>query len=382
MKSFTKLNITFYLCLLIPFVVFAHSGEHQANIKLGGQNWGGITAQDNTAYVGSDDGKLYAIDLKNHKIIWAFPTTGKVRSKPLLDGQAVLFSSDDGHLYSLDRKSALVNWQTNLNDRQVARQLPEDKSPWSFDYTKSSPVVSNNTIFVGSADNHLYAINKTTGKVEWRFETNSMIRGIATLDEQNVYIGSWQGTVYAIDKKTGQLNWQFASKGIISSSPSLYNQTLIISSRDTYIYGLNKDTGKVKWQIVMPDGSWVESSAVVDNSAGTFYIGSSDAKKLYKIDAQTGAIIWQTSLSGWAWGKPVMSEHYVFIGATGHDHTGWFKTQRGFYALDKTTGKIAWQYQPSKITGFVHGGVYAEPAIANNKVVVPDLDGHIHIFEL
>ena len=125
----------------------------------------------------------------------------------------------------------------------------------------------------------------------------------------------------------------------------------------------------------------MESSAAVGKDASHFYIGSSDAKLLFKMSTQTGDIVWQTTTPGWSWGQPVMHQDHVYIGSTGHDEPGWYVTQRGFLAVNTDSGDIVWQYQPNKIPGFVHGGVYASPAVSNSKVLVPDLDGFIHIFE-
>ncbi|WP_176716737.1 outer membrane protein assembly factor BamB family protein [Pseudoalteromonas luteoviolacea] len=155
----------------------------------------------------------------------------------------------------------------------------------------------------------------------------------------------------------------------------------MVGSRDTNLYGFEPLSGNIIWKKALPGGSWVESSAVAGKDNDYFYIGSSDAKLLFKMATQSGEIVWQTSTPGWSWGQPVVHKNHVYIGSTGHDEPGWYITQRGFLAADVESGEIVWEYQPNKIAGFVHGGVYASPAVSNTKVLVPDLDGYIHIFE-
>ena len=60
--------------------------------------------------------------------------------------------------------------------------------------------------------------------------------------------------------------------------------------------------------------SGIESPAVVD---GTVYVGSSDAAKLFALDAGTGRSKWELDVLGWAWSQPAVSGSRVFAGTAG-----------------------------------------------------------------
>lgn len=69
----------------------------------------------------------------------------------------------------------------------------------------SSPVIGpDNTLYVGSRDNNLYAINgKSAGKL-WQFETGGEVWGSPTIGfGGTVYIGSVDKKLYALNGKTG-----------------------------------------------------------------------------------------------------------------------------------------------------------------------------------
>ncbi|KZN29795.1 PQQ-binding-like beta-propeller repeat protein [Pseudoalteromonas luteoviolacea] len=382
-----KLHKSLYLYLItlilavMSFQPLAKSGDYLYSFQTGSENWGSISLKGHLAYFGSDNGKLYAFDVDRAKLRWSFSTADKVRSKPLIDQYRVYFSSDDGQLYALNRWTGALLWQASLNDGDYTRILPANHAPWAFDYTKSSPIADRTSIYVGSADGYFYAFVKRTGELRWKFKVGSKIRSTATTYQGLVYITSWEGAVYALDKHTGQVVWQHETQGAIPSSPVVVDDILVVGSRDTYLYGFSALNGAIVWKNALPGGSWVESSAAADKDKEHFYIGSSDAKLLFKIATQSGEIVWQTSTPGWSWGKPIVHKGHVYIGSTGHDEPGWYITKRGFLAVDTDSGEILWQYQPNKIAGFVHGGVYASPAVSNSKVLVPDLDGFIHIFE-
>jgi outer membrane protein assembly factor BamB len=60
---------------------------------------------DRAAVVGSNDGRVYAIDLKTGKKLWSVPTGDAVASSPAVLRGRVIVGSMDGFLYCLgDRK--------------------------------------------------------------------------------------------------------------------------------------------------------------------------------------------------------------------------------------------------------------------------------------
>src|ERR1700758_2500967 len=63
--------------------------------KTGGKVISSAAVVADTAYFGSTDSKLYAVDASSGKLRWAFATDGPVNSSPLLSGGIVYFGSVD-----------------------------------------------------------------------------------------------------------------------------------------------------------------------------------------------------------------------------------------------------------------------------------------------
>ena len=68
----------------------------------------------------------------------------------------------------------------------------------------SSPVIGKDgTIYVGSHDEHLYAI-KENGRLKWEFEAGFWVQSSpAIAKDGTIYIGSWDGYLYAIHSESG-----------------------------------------------------------------------------------------------------------------------------------------------------------------------------------
>lgn len=95
----------------------------------------------NMAYIGSHQGKLFAIDLQKQAVAWEFQTKA---SKKLLPG----YSNPDGSInyYALQAGNF-------YDDMVVAAQKTLDDGT-----VLSSPAIGGNTVVFGSADGNVYAL--------------------------------------------------------------------------------------------------------------------------------------------------------------------------------------------------------------------------------
>jgi outer membrane protein assembly factor BamB len=82
------------------------------------------------------------------------------------------------------------------------------------------------TVYIGSYDSHLYALNAATGKREWRFDVGGPVPGTATVIGRTVYTSSFKtGKSIGIDVHTHRRTFSFDSPGytpMISDGRNLY----------------------------------------------------------------------------------------------------------------------------------------------------------------
>jgi len=74
---------------------------------------------------------------------------------------------------------------------------------WEFetgDAVSSSPAIgSDGTVYIGSTDKKLYAINGKSGVKLWEFETGGAVHSSPAIgSDGTVYVGSGDGKLYAI----------------------------------------------------------------------------------------------------------------------------------------------------------------------------------------
>ncbi len=231
----------------------------------------------------------------------------------------------------------------------------------------SSPAVSGGTLYVGSADDDLYAINATTGATVWKFHTtNSIVDSSPAVVNGIVYIGSTDGNLYAVSASTGlQESWSPMKTGAaINSSPAVFNGVVYVGSTDHSLYAFNATTGAKLWSAAT--GNTILSSPAVYN--GVVYVGSYD-NSLYAYNAATGAKLWSYATGGKIFSSPAVSDNVVIVGSEDGSVYG-----LAAGSTTTTTATLIWKYTPS-------GAVSAfdsSPAVSNGVVCIASDAGVIY----
>jgi outer membrane protein assembly factor BamB len=339
--------------------------------KTGGAIWSSPQMSFNKVIFGSTDGKVYALDKNGGQLLWEFSTGSPIKGSPLIQNGSIYILAKNGFLYKLGLEKGTEVWNFNTQNDEVE----ENNSPYD-DYS-SGPVIDDGTVYIGSSDYNLYAIDEDSGKEIWRFSTEGMISSTALLDEANVYVGSLDNRLYSIDRKTGALIWKFDTNGPVISSPLSYKNLVIIGSRNSDLYALQKDTGSPEW-IYSYWTSWVESSGIIVDDR--LYIGSSDSGNVYCLDPATGDEYWTSFVGGSAWGNPAISDKNLYTGVVGTvgysiDHKG------AFVCLDASNGIEKWRFDYQPIPDQLTFGVYSTPLVSDGLVLFGGLDGVFYAFE-
>ena len=225
----------------------------------------------------------------------------------------------------------------------------------------SSPAVANGTVYVGSGDDNVHALDAATGATVWTATTaGSVFASSPAVANGTVYVGSYDDDVYALDAATGATVWTATTGGSLFSSPAVANGVVYVGSNDDDVYALDAATGATVWTATT--GGSVFSSPAVAN--GTVYVGSFDGN-VYALDAATGAPVWTATTGSSVESSPAVANGVVYVGS--YDHK--------VYALNAATGAALW----TATTGNI---VASSPAVVNGTVYVGSGDGKVYGYDL
>ena len=216
--------------------------------------------------------------------------------------------------------------------------------------------------------------------VDWKVSIGGSIVASPIVSNGTVYAVDYNsGTVYALNDHTGTQKWKFqAEGGTIESTPAVANGSVYVGSDDSYVYKIDASSGNMIWRSSVYSGMY--SSALVYD--GRVYIGTNGGD-FYALDEGTGNHVWslnnvtQSSPAGWN-GK-------IYVGTYGYVDSA--KTLAGisssqaavehgaFYALDESTGAVAWSYDLGD--DYIH----SSPFVYNGTVYVAAHNGTLYAFD-
>ena len=298
-------------------------------------------------YFGSDDGYVYAVDAASGRQVWRRGTNGPVSATPAIDHGVLYIGSYDGKFYALDLRTGAPKWkfQTGGERQFEAKGLngwqPKNQTiPDPFDIYLSSPVVVNGTVYFGSGDGNLYALDANSGDLRWKFAAGDVVHASPAYADGVVYVGSWDSYFYALDATTGKEKWRFHggedplihNQVGFQSSPSVANGVVYTGCRDSNVYAIDAATGKEKWHF-NNNGSWVNATPAV--TQGKVFFTTSDSALYHVVDAATGKAVLQQEGKAYMFASPAIAGDVVYLGVTNGT----------LEARDFNSGNLLWEFQ-------------------------------------
>jgi outer membrane protein assembly factor BamB len=269
-------------------------------------------------------------------------------SAGLVVDDTLFVGTREGRLLALDRFTGETRWAFDLRGEETLRAI------------YSAPTFADNTLFVGGYDGILYALS-TDGELLWEERVEGPIVGSPTVADGTVLVGSTDGDVYAFDIAEGLLEWRFSTENAVWSSPAVSNGVAYFGSLDHDVYAVNLDDSSLLWQF--PTKGAITASPVVAD--GRVYIGSFDGV-FYAINARTGQEVWRfVEASNWYWGRAVVYEDTIYAPSL----------DGNLYALDIDTGKLRWTIE-------TEGPIVGSPAIVFDMIAVASEDGKVRLARL
>ncbi len=290
---------------------------------------------------------------------WEFDTDGAVRSSPAVVDGTVYIGSDDGTVYAIDAETGQERWTYPTEESIV-----------------SSPAVFDNKVYVGSTDHYVYALSTEDGENIWQYETGDQVQSSPTVDTSRdlrefdpaVVIGSDDGSVSALNAVTGDLYDTLPTGSPIRTVPAInYYGTLEIffGSADGNVY--NWEVFEEPEPLEYDRGAPVHSSiAVAANPQGgefpPWFFGTDDGT-VYR-DELYSANEWEFETEGEIRSSPALAFDMVYVGS-------WDGT---VYAINAQGGELQWSYETD-------GKVDTSPAVADGTIYIGSDDQSVYSFD-
>ena len=287
-------------------------------------------------------------------------------------------------------------------------------------------VFHDGTLYVGSTDGRVVAVNPLTQNIEWSYaiaasssssgimscgqtSVPTAIYGTSAVDGDLVYIGTYDGKVLSLStsarsqdlpfpqKRSGEWKW-ICSGGIVGSSV-VDGDAVYITSSNGRVYSLDKEFGDLNWESdILDEKLW--TTLVIRGD--TIYVSTFDGH-IYTLSTETGKKLPWTFKSDVGFiSSPMLYDNSIFVGSfdnklyvikVGDDEPKWeFSGGRWFwaapvvedgvvyagcldgkvYAIDADSGRELWEFDAG-------GPIVASPILVDDSLVVAAESGNVYV---
>lgn len=284
----------------------------------------------------------------------------------VVDG-TLFVGSTEGRLVAINIADGARQWSESLKTPGSAGWCGCAVAPAAM-AIYGTPAVAGDLVYIGGYNGKIYAFNSSSLQKRWVYPPEGNLQPIVSgpvVAQGNVYFGGSDGKVYALDANTGVKVWEpFQTGDKIWSTPAIDGDTLFVASFDNKLYALNTTNGEERWQKPFETEGAIASTPLVYNN--TVYIGSFD-RHIYAVDATDGSLVWKSEVEGgnWFWAKPIAYNNVIYAPCL----------DGKVYILDAESGR--------EVVDAIDLGspVSSSPVLVGSSIIIALEDGQIYAID-
>jgi len=281
------------------------TGQMLWHTRLNGTIHGGPLIDGDRVYVASEaspSGRVYALALKDGRILWN-TETGGIEAGLAIEGDSLYAGTESGRMLRLDTQEGKVQWQ-----RQLTGSIRTD------------PVPGPAGLAVITTADTLYLLDAATGSVRRRVGLPGTVLAPPALSQTGIHLfaGTTAGHILAINLIDGAFTWDLKAGDAVLSAPTLVRDTVFCVTRDGHLWLIPRDH---------PDSARALPLGIV-TTAGPTPLGegrgilvASITGEVLLVESQHGDILWRAELDGPIEQPPlVRSRELVVVAGRGDIH--------------------------------------------------------------
>ena len=210
---------------------------------------GGVSYDNGKVYATNGVGDAAAFDAGTGSQLWKVRPGGPLRGAPSIGNETVYVMSQDNQLYALKQTDGSTIWSASGSLENAAV------------FGAAAPAIGQGTVVAGFSSGELAAYRYENGRPVWQdsLSRTSITTSVASLvdidaspviDQGRVYAIGQGGRMVAMDILTGQRLWELNIAGV--DTPWIAGEWLFVVTDDAKLLCIARNSGKVRWLTQLP----------------------------------------------------------------------------------------------------------------------------------
>jgi outer membrane protein assembly factor BamB len=262
--------------------------------------------EGDTVYVGSADGRLYAVAIPTGKERWRYVAEEDLTTRPAVAHGLVFVASQQDTLFAVEAATGTWRWHHRGEKKSAAGYTI---------FGAASAIAGPDTVYVSHSDGQATAIDPRAGAAIWKKQpapaADHLDVDALALDGGRLYAAAYSGLVVALDAHTGELAWKAAAPG---ASRLTTAAGLVVAVTTASIQALSAADGSAVWTAPMrgaPTGDPVV--------AGKWVLVPAGDQGLLWLELATGRLLRVFNPGTGVSGTPAVAGSRVYVLSNGGD---------------------------------------------------------------
>lgn len=241
--------------------------------------------EGDTVYVGSADGRLYAVALSTGRERWRYKAEEDLTTRPAVAHGAVLVASLQDTVFAVDAATGAWRWHHRRENKRADFTI----------FGAASVVAGPEAVYAAYSDGFAAALDPASGAPRWERQVapagDHLDVDALAVDGARLYAAAYSGAVLALDAATGETRWTFEAPGAAQLALA---DGLLVAVTTANVYGLAPTDGGTVWTAHLGGspagkpvavGRWI---LVPAGSGGLRWLEAASGRTLRVFDPGTG----------------------------------------------------------------------------------------------
>ncbi len=276
---------------------------------------GGVSYNAGKVYATNGVGDTAAFDAGTGSQLWKVHLGGPLRGAPSIGNDSVYVMSQDNQLYALKEANGETLWTASgsLENAGV--------------FGAGAPAIGQGTVIAGFSSGELTAYRYENGRVVWqdslsRTSINTSVASLVDIDASPVidqgraYAVGAGGRMIAMDILTGQRLWEVNVGGL--ETPVVAGEWIFVVTDDARLLCITRTGGRVRWQTQLPRWKNEKKKKNPVSWSGPILAGgrlilTNTLGQLVEVGVADGAVGRTIKLGDTIYAAPIVADNMLFV---------------------------------------------------------------------